>query len=202
MNNNTIRCGKLEFSASYGVIIQSVIHSFLKTPVCGASLSYINMHLHYVKIFYRLIHTLVLYSKESLFSSFMLTTVQHWSSMAHVFRRKNKFYKFLPILNAYNGKKCKTTKYLLKKFDHTILRKLWTLQIIGKRWKWKMITKDKEEKLSKWQSADTLLKQQQKKALLLYVDICRCSLIRTLANGKKEERTAALFYFTKTVNHL
>ena len=29
-----------EFLASYGVIIQSVIQSYLKTPVCGASLSY------------------------------------------------------------------------------------------------------------------------------------------------------------------
>ena len=31
--------GTREFLATYGVIIQSVIQSFLKTPVCGASLS-------------------------------------------------------------------------------------------------------------------------------------------------------------------
>ena len=30
-----------EFLAFYGVITQSVIQSFLKTPVCGASLSYL-----------------------------------------------------------------------------------------------------------------------------------------------------------------
>ena len=29
-----------EFLASYGIIIQSVIQSYLKTPACGASLSY------------------------------------------------------------------------------------------------------------------------------------------------------------------
>ena len=41
LGNNTIECKKLsEFLAFYGVIIQSVIQSFLKTPVCGASLSY------------------------------------------------------------------------------------------------------------------------------------------------------------------
>ena len=33
-----------EFLASYGVISQSVIQSFLKTPVCGASLSYVLIH--------------------------------------------------------------------------------------------------------------------------------------------------------------
>ena len=66
LNNNTIRCKKpativsggkcsnrkgswyvfstwnnyCGFLASYGVIIQSVIQSFLKMPICGASLSY------------------------------------------------------------------------------------------------------------------------------------------------------------------
>ena len=32
--------GTREFLATYGVIIQSVIQSILKTPVCGASLLY------------------------------------------------------------------------------------------------------------------------------------------------------------------
>ena len=37
-----IRNNCWEFLASYGVIIQSVLQSYLKTPVCGASLSCCN----------------------------------------------------------------------------------------------------------------------------------------------------------------
>ena len=40
LSNNTIEC---KFLAFYGVITQSVIQSFLKTAVCGASLSYLDM---------------------------------------------------------------------------------------------------------------------------------------------------------------
>ena len=40
-----------EFFASYGVIIQSVAQSFLKTPVCGASLTYILVHFVMRKLF-------------------------------------------------------------------------------------------------------------------------------------------------------